>query len=117
VGASAARIGHRPRGMASCWRKACLRIAVVCAAGGVSGCGPNFVVPSVPQTAGYTAHPLHSDRTQRFVQNLDIPGQWWTLFHSRALNSLVAEAMRNNQDLQAAQAALRRAREEAQALR
>lgn len=90
---------------------------MACAAGCVSGCGPNFVVPGVPPTAGYTAHPLHGDRAQHFVRTLDIPGQWWTLFHSRALNSLVAEAMRNNPDLQAAQAALRRAREDAQALR
>jgi NodT family efflux transporter outer membrane factor (OMF) lipoprotein len=39
------------------------------------------------------------------------------LFHSRPLNTLVADAMRNNPDLQAAQAALRRAREDAAAQR
>ena len=48
---------------------------------------------------------------QRFVQGLDIPGQWWALFHSEALNTLVDEALKANPDLQAAQAALRVAQE------
>ena len=43
---------------------------------------------------------------QRFVRDLDLPGQWWTLFHSEALNSLVEQALAANPDLQAAQAAL-----------
>ena len=74
-------------------------------------------MPSVPSAAGYAARPLRGDAAQRFVQNLDIPGQWWTIFHSRALNTLVADAIRNNPDLQAAQAALLRARETVQAER
>ena len=45
---------------------------------------------------------------QRFVRDLDLPGQWWTLFHSKALNSLIDKALAANPDLQAAQAALRR---------
>ena len=50
-------------------------------------------------------------QAQRFVRDLDLPGQWWTLFHSRPLNALVERALANNPDLQAAQAALRVARE------
>jgi len=46
---------------------------------------------------------------QRFVQGLDIPGQWWTLFHSAALNSLVEQALENNPTLPTAEAALRQA--------
>jgi hypothetical protein len=44
---------------------------------------------------------------QRFIQNLDIPGQWWTLFHSEALNAMVEQALKNNPTLPAAEAALR----------
>jgi hypothetical protein len=43
------------------------------------------------------------------VQGLDIPGQWWTLFHSEALNSLIEQALKNNPTLPAAQAALSQA--------
>jgi NodT family efflux transporter outer membrane factor (OMF) lipoprotein len=42
---------------------------------------------------------------------MDVPGQWWTLFHSTQLNALVAEALAANPDVAAAQAALRQARE------
>jgi NodT family efflux transporter outer membrane factor (OMF) lipoprotein len=48
---------------------------------------------------------------QNFVKGLDIPGQWWTLFHSQQLNNLIEQALKNNPNLQAAQAALRQARE------
>ncbi len=37
---------------------------------------------------------------------MDIPGEWWTLFHSPALNTLVERALKNNPDLKAARAAL-----------
>jgi NodT family efflux transporter outer membrane factor (OMF) lipoprotein len=43
---------------------------------------------------------------QQFVAGADIPGQWWTLFHSRALNDLIEQALAHNADLKAAQAAL-----------
>ena len=38
---------------------------------------------------------------------MDIPGQWWTLFHSKPLNDMIEHAIRSNPDLEAAQAALR----------
>ena len=50
---------------------------------------------------------MKGGEAQRFVQNLDIPGQWWTLFHSEALNTLVEQALKNNPTLPAAEAALR----------
>ena len=31
------------------------------------------------------------DQNQRFVQELDIPGQWWATFHSRPLNDLIED--------------------------
>jgi len=48
---------------------------------------------------------------QWLVQDLDIPGQWWTLFHSEALNALIEQALKGNPTLPAAEAALRQARE------
>ena len=43
---------------------------------------------------------------QRFVKGADIAADWWTLFHSKPLNDLIAQALANNHDLKAAQAAL-----------
>jgi NodT family efflux transporter outer membrane factor (OMF) lipoprotein len=42
---------------------------------------------------------------------MDIPGQWWTLFESPVLESLVEQALKGNPDVSAAQAALRQAHE------
>ena len=88
----------------------------------LTGCavGPNFVTPLPPNVAGYTPEPLGrttasanapTGGAQRFGQARDLPGEWWTLFHSRALNTLVEKALAANPDLQAAQAALRVAKE------
>jgi NodT family efflux transporter outer membrane factor (OMF) lipoprotein len=48
---------------------------------------------------------------QRFLQDTDVPGQWWTLFRSPALNTLVDLSLRANPDIDAAQASLRQAHE------
>ncbi len=48
---------------------------------------------------------------QRFLDGADVPGQWWTLFGSPALNQLVEMALAGNPNLDAAQASLRQARE------
>jgi NodT family efflux transporter outer membrane factor (OMF) lipoprotein len=40
---------------------------------------------------------------------MDIPGQWWTIFHSQPLDDLIGEALKSNPDLPGAQAALRSA--------
>ncbi|HEY6514648.1 MAG TPA: efflux transporter outer membrane subunit [Steroidobacteraceae bacterium] len=108
------------------WRK--LRCI---AAGGAllaAGCavGPNFKPPPAPQVAGYTAKPLEATTAtpgdpagaaQRFRPGADIPADWWQLFHSKPLNSLVTSALTSNADLQAAQAALRVAHEDVLAQR
>jgi NodT family efflux transporter outer membrane factor (OMF) lipoprotein len=82
--------------------------------------GPNFRKPDAPRTAGFTppgeipaqlAAGAASDQTQHFVEGLDIPGQWWTLFQSPALNTLIERALANNPTLEAATAALRQAHE------
>ena len=92
----------------------------------LAGCavGPDFHRPAPPAVGGYTPEPLSMETAavdipggaaQRFVQGLDIPGQWWTLFHSASLNALIEQALKANPDLQAAQAALRVAQETAYA--
>ena len=64
------------------------------------------------QSSAQTASaPVAGGEAQHFVQGLDIPGQWWTLFRSPALNALVEQAIAANPTLPAAQAALRQARE------
>jgi len=45
------------------------------------------------------------------MEGMDIPAQWWTLFHSPSLNLLVERALKANPNLEAAQATLRQAQE------
>jgi NodT family efflux transporter outer membrane factor (OMF) lipoprotein len=80
--------------------------------------GPDFKRPAPPPVTGYTpeAAPVQTaaaavagGEAQRFVRGLDIPGQWWALFHSPVLNALVEQAIAANPTLPAAQAALRQA--------
>jgi NodT family efflux transporter outer membrane factor (OMF) lipoprotein len=85
----------------------------------VCGCavGPDFAPPSPPDVAGYTpgraptrtvaADDVSGGVAQRFVKDRDIPGDWWRLFGSRPLRTLTERALKNNQDLASAQAALR----------
>ena len=77
--------------------------------------GPDFAPPAAPDVTRYTPEPLAKSTAsaatagggaQRFAGDLDLPGQWWTLFHSKDLNSLVEKSLAANQDLKAAQAAL-----------
>ncbi len=88
----------------------------------LAGCavGPNFLTPPPPEEGGYSdtklpaatiSSPGAGGASQKFVIDKDIPGEWWTLFHSRPLNGLVTEALTASPSLQAAQAALRQARE------
>ncbi|HET7396325.1 MAG TPA: efflux transporter outer membrane subunit [Gammaproteobacteria bacterium] len=83
----------------------------------LAGCavGPDFKPPSAPKTSGYTAHPIKSvavtpgvpgGTAQHFSEGGDIPGDWWTLFHSKPLDALIRQSLDNNHDLKAAQAAL-----------
>jgi NodT family efflux transporter outer membrane factor (OMF) lipoprotein len=87
-----------------------------------AGCtvGPNFKKPVAPAVPGYTPSPLSTTsetpnvaggEAQHFVEAKDIPGEWWTLFHSKPLNDLIERSLKANPDLKAAQAALLVARE------
>ena len=85
------------------------------------GCavGPDFKPPAAPDVKAYTPEPLAdaassklaSVEAQHFVEDMDIPAQWWTIFHSEALNALIEDSLKNNADLRAAQAALKVAQE------
>jgi NodT family efflux transporter outer membrane factor (OMF) lipoprotein len=97
--------------------------AASAAAALLAGCavGPNYKPPEAPHTAGFApagqlaaqtgSAPLPGGEAQRFVDGMDIPGQWWTLFQSAQLNSLIEQALANSPTLEAAQAALRQANE------
>jgi len=106
------------------WRRA---MAVAMLAFVLAGCaaGPDFKAPASPRANGYLLHApgatVAADAAggdaQTFEVGADIPGDWWTLFHSPALSALVAQALQNNHDLKAAQAALRVAHEDVLAQR
>src|SRR3984957_6300191 len=98
------------------------RAASLAAAACLSGCevGPDFLRPTAPDVAGYTPETLSADTTtasihggeaQHFVSDLDIPGQWWTLFQSEPLNALIEQALKANPSLGSAAAAPREGQE------
>ncbi|MGH8159169.1 MAG: efflux transporter outer membrane subunit [Rhodanobacter sp.] len=93
--------------------------------------GPNYQRPGAPAAHDYisdesrpTAIPQATvsasgpgGNAQQFVRDMDIPGQWWTLFHSEPLNALIDDALKHNADAEAAQAALQAAWENVRAQR
>ncbi len=92
----------------------------------LSGCvaGPDFHRPPPPSVAGYVPGGLpnrtaaaagSAGEAQAFSLGADVPGRWWTLYNSPALNAIVEQALGANPDLASAQAALRAAREAYQA--
>ncbi|HET9391716.1 MAG TPA: efflux transporter outer membrane subunit [Steroidobacteraceae bacterium] len=95
----------------------CLLSALAVALVGGCAVGPDFKPPAAPPVKSY----LPPDSTvpadtggqepQRWIEGMDIPGQWWTLFHSPALDELISRAFRANPSIEAAQAALREADE------
>ena len=87
------------------------------------GCavGPDFTRPEAPPAAGYSpeavpemkvAADVHGGETQHLVVGDEIPFEWWKLFKSPALDSLVEKAFKANPNIPAAQAALRQAQEQ-----
>ncbi len=95
-------------------------LAALVAATFVSGCavGPNFRRPAAPAVDRYTRPSLSSTtasadvaggEAQRLVPGQDIPHDWWTLFQSPGLNTLVERALQASPTLIAAQQALRQA--------
>jgi NodT family efflux transporter outer membrane factor (OMF) lipoprotein len=92
-------------------------LAVLAAAVLFASCavGPNFKKPGAPKVSSYTPTTITNTvavtnviggEAQRFKTGMDIPGQWWTLFHSKPLNRLIELSLTNNPNLKSAQAAL-----------
>jgi len=87
--------------------------------------GPNYHRPALNPADDYgadaTAPPPAAAGRQEgdppLVLGQDIPAQWWGVFHCAQLDALVAQALRDNPSLTAAQAALRSAREQVRAQR
>ncbi len=74
--------------------------------------GPDFQPPEPPEIASYTPdHQPSNYSAQRKTQHLDIsrelPAEWWELFHSTGLNSLINRALHDNPNIESARAALR----------
>jgi NodT family efflux transporter outer membrane factor (OMF) lipoprotein len=94
-------------------------IALACALG-PGGCavGPDFARPTAPAASRYTRDTLHaeedsskSDTVQHIALGREIEGNWWTLFHSEAIDQLVAQALDHNRTLAASMATLAQAQE------
>ncbi len=88
----------------------------------IAGCavGPDFHRPAAPAIPGYTAAKLpvstarvaaKDGQAQAFQVGADIAGAWWDLFRSPGLTRLVADTLRRNPSLQAAQETLHQAQE------
>ena len=86
------------------------------------GCavGPDFRSPQAPVTGSYTATALpektasapgSGGASQRFIPGQDIPGEWWTVFHSEALDRLIRQALADSPTLALAQARILEAQE------
>jgi len=99
-------------------------IIILMAASLLTGCmvGPDFHSPAAPAVMKYTENSLpaktvstprsgKAGRSQVFVQGEPIPAQWWYLFHSPQLNSLIDHGLANSPNLASAQAALLQAQE------
>jgi NodT family efflux transporter outer membrane factor (OMF) lipoprotein len=89
----------------------------------LAGCnvGPKYNPPTAPAVTAYTPQPqpaatANSAGQGGAAQHLDssasIPAQWWTLFQSPKLNSMMEQALRNSPTLAQAAARLREAQEE-----
>lgn len=98
-------------------------VAVTCLS--LTGCmlGPDFHPPAAPtKSHSYTAKPIapktvhtnapgNSGKTQYFVATQEIPNQWWELFHSKEITTLVNRGIANSPTMAGAYASLRQAQE------
>ena len=89
----------------------------------LAGCavGPDFKRPLAPSADGYApagaiteataSAPVLEGEQQRFNPTANIPFDWWTLFQSPQINSLIQRAFKANPGVEAAQSVLRQAQE------
>ncbi len=86
--------------------------ALACCLGLQSCVGPDFELPRPPEIGAFTAERLPAansagGKTQRLEISRALPADYWTLFRSPALNALVERALRDNPNVDMAQAAMR----------
>lgn len=116
---------HARRNFAFRAARLCLPLAAL---GGVCGCtvGPDFTPPPPPQNASYTGAGLPvktvqadtpGGRAQVFERIEQVRSNWYELFHSQALNRLIARALADNPTVEAGQQRLQAARANLQAVR
>ena len=84
----------------------------------LNGCamGPDFKKPEAPLATTYAPQSLpqgsagvpgQAGELQKYNVKAAIPYDWWTMFHSPQINSLIERAFKTNPTIQSAQAALR----------
>jgi len=91
------------------------RITSLIVAAVLSGCavGPDFVSPRAPDDTRYTSEPqaektsTANGQSQQFSATTQLPADWWRLFKSEQLDSLVQQAIANSPTLAASAATLR----------
>jgi NodT family efflux transporter outer membrane factor (OMF) lipoprotein len=104
----------------STWTRA---VTASLALGLALGCnvGPKYQPPTAPSLTGYNPEPQPAETTssagpagvaQHFETSASIPAQWWTLFHSPELNSMMEQALANSPTLAQSTARLKEAQEE-----
>ena len=89
-------------------------------AAGLSACatmGPNFHRPDAANPPGYAMAGDRVTAIARLTPDERTPGQWWTALGSPDLDAVMTQALTGNQTVAAADAALEKARAEAQSLR
>jgi NodT family efflux transporter outer membrane factor (OMF) lipoprotein len=83
--------------------------------------GPDYVRPDPPTIHDYlptTDHPIRMEalgQVQQWSERQSLAADWWRLFQSSAVDSLVDEALRTNPGVQSAQATLRASQDELRA--
>ena len=86
--------------------------------------GPRYHSPAPPKAENLHPEPQPAEtvsaagpagNAEHFNTGMDIPAQWWTLFHSPELDRMVSEALDNSPTLVQATARLKQAQEESNA--
>ncbi len=94
---------------------------------GLTACavGPDFKKPDPPKVGAYTEKPVSSELAtapsiggskQSLDPGADIPAEWWSLYRSPELDALIKQALKRNPNLASADATLRAAQENANAI-
>jgi NodT family efflux transporter outer membrane factor (OMF) lipoprotein len=84
------------------------RAAMLCVLAALGACsvGPDFKRPEPPAAERYTADTaaveISSAATQHLALGKEIKGDWWSLFGSESIDSVVQQALEHNRTLEAA---------------